>query len=187
MFRSRCQQNSAHGALEGMWEVRSMTVLAWSRKAKPLTPIVRIVHFLSFTTLPSGLILWTKRMGKCICSKNTLLHLDLILQVYHTKSTSGQIMLFLVANLSCAVSEPRAEDSSESQELWEVIRSHVPNQREQRLTISCSTVSGSEGNCPFLPEEFCSVEDIYRLRRNIVERLLRHGDTIRWHLDPREA
>lgn len=84
--------------------------------------------------------------------------------------------------------EPRAEDSSESQELWEVIRSHVPNQREQRLTyllFHCGL--GPREIVRFCPEEFCSVEDISRLRRNIVERLLRHADAIRWHPDPPEA
>lgn len=81
-----------------------------------------------------------------------------------------------------------AEDSSEGQELWEVIRSHVPNQREQRLTyllFHCGLKPREIVR--FCPEEFCSVEDIYQLRRNIVERLLRHANTIRWHLDPREA
>lgn len=84
--------------------------------------------------------------------------------------------------------EPWAEDGSEDQELWEVIRSHLPNQREQRLTyllFHCGL--GPREIVRFCPEEFCSVEDIYRLRRNIVERLLRHADTIRWQLDPREA
>ena len=84
--------------------------------------------------------------------------------------------------------EPWAEDGSEGQELWEVIRSHVPNQREQRLTyllFHCGLKPREIVR--FCPEEFCSVEDIYRLRRNIVERLLRHADTIRWQLDPREA
>ena len=57
--------------------VRNRPALASSRKAKPLTPYCSNPSFLlSFTTLPSGLILWTKRMGKCICTKNTLLHLD---------------------------------------------------------------------------------------------------------------
>ncbi len=81
--------------------------------------------------------------------------------------------------------EPWAEDGSEGQELWEVIRSHVPNQREQRLTyllFHCNLKPREIVR--FCPEEFCSVEDIYRLRRNIVERLLRHADTIRWQLDP---
>jgi hypothetical protein len=84
--------------------------------------------------------------------------------------------------------EPWAEDGSEGQELWEVIRSHVPNQREQRLTyllFHCGL--GPREIVRFCPQEFCSVEDIYRLRRTIIERLLRHADSTRWHLDPPEA
>ncbi len=86
------------------------------------------------------------------------------------------------------VREPWAEDDSEGQELWEVIRSHLPNQREQRLTyllFHCDLKPREIVH--FCPEEFCSVEDIYRLRRTIVERLLRHADSIRWHLDPPAA
>ncbi len=84
--------------------------------------------------------------------------------------------------------EPWAEDGSEGQELWEVIRNHVPNQREQRLTyllFHCGLKPREIVR--FCPEQFCCMENIYRLRRNIVERLLRHADSIRWQLDPREA
>jgi len=84
--------------------------------------------------------------------------------------------------------EPWAEDGREGQELWEVIRSYVPNPPEQRLTyllFHCGLKPREIVR--FCPEEFCSVEDIYQLRRTIVERLLRHADSIRWHLDPREA
>ncbi len=72
--------------------------------------------------------------------------------------------------------EPWAEDGSEGQELWEMIRSHVPNQREQRLTyllFHCGL--GPREIVRFYPEEFCCVEDIYRLRRTIVERLMCHA------------
>ena len=83
----------------------------------------------------------------------------------------------------CESGEPWAEDGSESQELWEVIRRLLPNQREQRLAyllFHCGLKPREIVR--FCPQEFSSVEDIYRLRCNIVERLVRHADSIRWQL-----
>jgi hypothetical protein len=83
----------------------------------------------------------------------------------------------------CESGEPWAEDGGEGQELWEVIRRLLPNQREQRLAyllFHCSLKPREIVR--FCPQEFSSVEDIYRLRRNIVERLVRHADSIRWQL-----
>lgn len=81
--------------------------------------------------------------------------------------------------------EPWAEDGSEGQELWEVIRRLLPNQRERRLAyllFHCGLKPRKIVR--FCPQEFRSVGDIYRLRRNIVERLVRHADSIRWQLSP---
>jgi hypothetical protein len=83
--------------------------------------------------------------------------------------------------------EPWAGDSSEGQELWEVIRRLLPNQREQRLAYLLFHWGLKPREIVhFCPQEFRSVEDIYRLRRNIVERLMRHADSIRWQLSPCE-
>ena len=80
--------------------------------------------------------------------------------------------------------EPWAEDGSEGQEFLEVIRRLLPNQREQRLAyllFHCGLKPREIVR--FCPQEFSSVEDIYRLRRTIVERLVRHADSIRWQLN----
>jgi hypothetical protein len=82
-----------------------------------------------------------------------------------------------------APGEPCAEDSSEGDELWEVIRSLLSDQTEQRLAyllFHCGLKPREIVH--FCPREFSAVEDIYRLRRNIVERLLRQADSIRWRL-----
>ncbi len=34
----------------------------------------------------------------------------------------------------------------------------------------------------FCPQEWSDVQEIYRLRRNIMERLLRNADHLRWRL-----
>jgi hypothetical protein len=84
--------------------------------------------------------------------------------------------------------ESWAEDSSEGQELWEVIGSLVPDLRERRLAyllFHCGLKPREIVR--FCPEEFSSVEDIYQLWRIIVERLLRHADTIGWQPNPQES
>ncbi len=79
--------------------------------------------------------------------------------------------------------EPFAEDSHEGCEVWEVIQNLLPGEREQRvayLLFHCSLKPREIVR--FCPEEFSEVKEIYRLRRNIMERLLRHTDYLRWQL-----
>jgi hypothetical protein len=86
-----------------------------------------------------------------------------------------------------AAGEPLVEDGGEGDELWEVIRILLPDQQEQRLAyllFHCGLKPREIMH--FCPREFSSVEDIYRLRRNMVERLLRHADSIRWRLNQQE-
>jgi DNA-directed RNA polymerase specialized sigma24 family protein len=79
--------------------------------------------------------------------------------------------------------EPYAEDTSDSSEVWEVVKTMLPNEREQRLAYLLYY-------CGLKPREivrFCSLEwsdvhEIYRLRRIIMERLLRNVDQLRWRL-----
>jgi hypothetical protein len=79
--------------------------------------------------------------------------------------------------------EPLVEGPEESSELWELLQSMFPNKREQRLAYLFF-------HCGLKPrdiirycyQEFSDVREIYRLRRNITERLLRNADHIRWRL-----
>ena len=76
------------------------------------------------------------------------------------------------------------EDSYESGEVWEAIRGLLPDEREQRvayLLYHCG-LKPREIVC-FCPQEFSEVREVYRLRRNIVHRLLRNAASIRWRLD----
>ena len=80
--------------------------------------------------------------------------------------------------------EPLAEGRDDGRELWEVIRSLIPDERQRRLAYLLF-------HCHLKPREivrYCSLEfsevqEIYRLRRIIVERLLRNADYIRWRLN----
>ena len=77
-----------------------------------------------------------------------------------------------------------AEEQDDGRDLWEVIQNLIPDEREQRLTY-LMFLSGLKRReiVLFCPKEFCVGQDFYRLRRNIVEQLLRNADYIRWRLN----
>jgi len=79
--------------------------------------------------------------------------------------------------------ELASEDSPCEQELWDVIQNLLPTSRERRvayLLFYCGLKPREI--VKFCPDEFPEVREVHRLRRNIVERLLRQADTIRWRL-----
>lgn len=79
--------------------------------------------------------------------------------------------------------ELASEDSPYEQELWDVIKNLLPTSREQRiayLLFHCGLKPREI--VQFCQDEFPEVREVHRLRRNIVERLLRQADTIRWRL-----
>ncbi len=80
--------------------------------------------------------------------------------------------------------EPAVEDHKEAQDVWEIIQSLFSNERERRvafLLFHCNLRPREiVRRCP---EEFSDVQEIYRLRRNIMERLMRDSDQIRWKID----
>ncbi len=79
--------------------------------------------------------------------------------------------------------EPLVEDSSDHSEVWDILHMILSDPREQRLAYLLF-------HCGLKPREivrFCSqewgdVQEIYRLRRNIMELLVRNADCLRWQL-----
>src|SRR2546429_416771 len=79
--------------------------------------------------------------------------------------------------------EPLVEDSTDNSEVWDMLQMILSDPREQRVAYLLF-------HCGLKPREivrFCSqewsdVQEIYRLRRNIMERLLRNADYLRWQL-----
>lgn len=79
--------------------------------------------------------------------------------------------------------EPYLEDETCSSELWDILKGLFSNPRHQRLAYLLF-------HCGLKPREivqFCSpewssVREIYILRSTIMERVLRHVDTLRWRL-----
>ena len=83
--------------------------------------------------------------------------------------------------------EPAAEDPDEGSELWEVLRTMLPGERERRLAFLLYNCNLKPREIVrLLPQEFPDVGEIHRLRRNIKDRLERGADQIRWRLN-REA
>jgi hypothetical protein len=81
--------------------------------------------------------------------------------------------------------EPAVEDYDDGPDLWEITRNILPSPREQRLAYLLFYCNLRPREIVRLcPEEFSNVQEIYHLRRNIVERLLRNADQIRWRLNP---
>ena len=83
--------------------------------------------------------------------------------------------------------EPLSEDSDDGSEFWEAIMSMLPNEREQRLAnllYNCGLKPREIlRRCP---NEFSSEQEIYRLTRNIMERLIRNKERLRWLISDEE-
>jgi len=79
--------------------------------------------------------------------------------------------------------EPLVEDNTDNGEVWESLQLLLTNPREQRvayLLFHCGLKPREI--IRFCPQEFSDIQEIYRLRRNIMERLLRNADYLRWRL-----
>jgi hypothetical protein len=76
--------------------------------------------------------------------------------------------------------EPGVEDQMDSNEIWKVLQTLLPSAREQRLVYllyHCGLGPREILHC--CPQEWRDVQEIYRLRHNIVGRLLHHADSMR--------
>jgi non-ribosomal peptide synthetase component F len=80
--------------------------------------------------------------------------------------------------------EPQVEDQIDSSEVWEILQALLPNRREQRLAYllyHCGLGPREIVHC--CPQEWSDVQEIYRLRRNILERVLNNANKLRWQLN----
>src|SRR5579859_2013104 len=83
--------------------------------------------------------------------------------------------------------EPVAEDNDDNQNLWESLRSLLTDERERRVTylLYYCGLKPREIVSRF-PTEFVDVKEVYRLNQNVIERLRRNRDRLRWLLDGEE-
>ena len=71
--------------------------------------------------------------------------------------------------------------------LWEILQRVLPSEREQRLAYLLHHCNLKPREIVrFCPQEWPDVQEIYRLRRNILERLLRKTDQLRWRFNLQE-
>lgn len=83
--------------------------------------------------------------------------------------------------------EPASEDEYGNHEMWEIIRSLLPNQRERRLAYLLYYCGLKPREVmQYAPKEFGNIQEVYRLTRNILERLMRNREQIRWRLSDGE-
>ena len=79
--------------------------------------------------------------------------------------------------------EPLVEDNTDNDEVWESLHMILTNPREQRLAyllFHCGLKPREIGR--FCPLEWSDIQEIYRLRRNTMERVLRNADYLGWWL-----
>jgi hypothetical protein len=75
---------------------------------------------------------------------------------------------------------PHVQGHDEGRVVWEAIQRLLPDEREQRaayLLFSCGLKPREIVRC--CPEAFSDVQELSRLRRNLMERLLEHADFLR--------
>ncbi len=79
--------------------------------------------------------------------------------------------------------EPPVEDQTDSKEIWKILHTILPSDREKRLAYLLYHCGLKPREIVrFCPQEWNDVQDIYRLRGNIMERLLCNADPWRWRL-----
>ncbi len=84
--------------------------------------------------------------------------------------------------------EAAVEDQDDGSELWKIIRDMLPNERERRLAFLLFHCNLKPREIVRLrPQEFPDVTEVHRMKRNIVDRLARSADLVRWRLSGKEA
>ncbi len=79
--------------------------------------------------------------------------------------------------------EPFTEEKADRSEVWEILQTMLPNQRELRLAYLLYHCGLKPREIVrFCPQEWSDVQEIYRLRRNILDRLMRNADQLGWRL-----
>ena len=79
--------------------------------------------------------------------------------------------------------EPYGEDQVPSLEVWEVLQSLLPDRRERQLAYLLYYCGLKPREIVhFCPQEWGNIQEIYSLRRKIVDRLLRKADQFSWKL-----
>ena len=115
-----------------------------------------VQRHVTFETLPEALLYLRASLGGAI----------LEVQRACSRPTAGSLLL---------PEELSVQDQTNSSELWEIVQTILPNEREQRLAyllFHCGLSPREIVQCR--QEEWNDVEEISRLRHTLVERLVRN-------------
>ena len=83
--------------------------------------------------------------------------------------------------------EPFLEEQAEASEVWEILQGMLPSRRERRLAYLLYHCGLKPREIVrFCPQEWHDVQEIYHLRRSILERLMRNADQLRGQLSQQE-
>jgi hypothetical protein len=108
--------------------------------------------------------------------------------VYLRASLNGAILETLrTSRQPGAVSRPwpDGEDCPDRSEVWNQLQARLSSEGERRLAYLLYHCGLKPREIVrFCPREWNDVQEIYRLRRNILERLLRDANQLRWRLNP---
>jgi hypothetical protein len=103
-----------------------------------------------------------------------------ILDTLRTSSRPKEIPLPLPGEAG----EPSVEDQTECSEVWAILQTMLQNRREQRLAYLLYHCGLKPREIvQFCPQEWSDVQEIYHLQRNMLERILRNADQLRWRLN----
>lgn len=83
--------------------------------------------------------------------------------------------------------EPATEDVSDSEDLWDAVKSFITDARERRVAYLLYYCGLKPREIVLhCPDEFQNVKEVYRLNCNIIDRLRRNRDRLRWLLGESE-
>ena len=79
--------------------------------------------------------------------------------------------------------ELKTQDTTDNSEVWEALQTMLADEYEKRLTYLLFYCGLKPREIiRFCPQEWNDIREIYRIRRNIMERLLHNADQLRWRL-----
>jgi DNA-directed RNA polymerase specialized sigma subunit len=79
--------------------------------------------------------------------------------------------------------ELQAQDTTNKSDVWEALQTMLSDEREKRLAYLLFHCGLKPREIiRFCPQEWSDVREIYRLRCNIMQRLLHNADQLRWRL-----
>jgi hypothetical protein len=79
--------------------------------------------------------------------------------------------------------EPHMGETTDNSEVWEILQTLLPDEREKRLAyLSFYCGLGPREIMRSCPQEFRDLQEIYHLRRSILERVLCNADQLRCRL-----